>query len=73
MAGKARICESVLQMHPVLIVTLALVVPSIIVGALIAVSAIRDARDGYEDEHGFWFGPSAQPRLARVRVRRDDE
>jgi hypothetical protein len=54
-------------MHPALAITVALLVPSIIVGAMVGFRAMQDARDGYEDEHGFWYGADAKPELVAVR------
>lgn len=52
-------------MHPALLLLIALVVPSIIVGAVIAVDAVRNAPVGREDENGFWYADGNQ--MARTR------
>ena len=52
-------------MHPALMLLIALVVPSVIVGAVIAIDAIRNAPEGREDESGFWYAEGSQ--VAQMR------
>ena len=54
-------------MHPALMLLIALVVPSLIVGTVVAVDAIRNAPEGREDENGFWYAEGNQPQLGRTK------